>query len=103
MAYYEYNEEFPEEFKSFCFKNFLKQYLEEFDIIYNNGWSGYSDCAGLMILYHRPTKKYYEQNYSSNPFGSNFDWDPTEVTFEEALKSMDEMEKARNSIDFSPF
>jgi hypothetical protein len=101
MESFDYNEnELPERFRKFNFNNFLTKYLEEFDIIYSNWWTGYSDAAGLLILYHRKTKKYYEQTYSSSPYGNNYDWDPEEISFENALKSMEEMEKQTNSGDF---
>jgi len=82
-----------EEFRKYDFEKFINNYIAEFDVVYNDSWCGYSDANGLLILYHRATKKYYKQVFSSGPYGSCYDWNPEETTLEEAIKDMEEMEK----------
>jgi hypothetical protein len=87
------NSKLPEAFYKYDFEGFINKYLAEFDIVYNDAWCGYSDANGLLVLYHRATKKYYEQTFNSGPYGPCYDWDPQEVTLEEALQSVEDMER----------
>ena len=94
----------PEPFNHYDFESFIQDmvltYLNDLEIIYDEGWSGYSDANHLLILRSKTTGKYYEQVGSSSPYGSDWSWRPEEISEEAALEKMEEMDKAINNIDF---
>jgi hypothetical protein len=92
----------PEPFNSYDFESFMQdmilKYLDNLEIVYNDGWSGYSDADHLLIFRSKTTGKYYEQIGSSCPYGSDWSWSPEEISEEEALEKMEDMNKTINNI-----
>ena len=67
------------------------------EIIYLNGWSGYEDSAGYLIFKGIDDSIQWCK-YASSPYkeDSNHYFEPQEITADEALEMIQEMEKYIN-------
>jgi hypothetical protein len=70
-------------------------------VIYFDGWSGYEDCAGLLIFYGIDDS-IQRVTWSSSGYGSNYEFEPIEISYENMLEEIKEMEESilNNSLNF---
>ncbi len=67
------------------------------EIIYFDGWYGYEECSGYLIFKGIDDSiQYCNYGYSVMSDDNNNYFDPREITAEEALEMIQEMEKAKN-------
>lgn len=67
------------------------------EVIYFDGWSSWEDCAGILI-FRGIDDSLQRVNWSSCGYGSNYEFEPIEISYEDMIEEIKEMEEAITNV-----